>query len=46
VWLEVAVTNSAAIALYREFGFEDVRVRRRYYQPEDIDALVMRARLG
>ncbi|WNM24012.1 ribosomal protein S18-alanine N-acetyltransferase [Demequina capsici] len=42
VWLEVAVTNEAALALYRSYGFEDVRVRRRYYQPEDVDALVMR----
>jgi [ribosomal protein S18]-alanine N-acetyltransferase len=41
-WLEVAVTNDAALALYRFHGFEDVRVRRRYYQPEGIDALVMR----
>ncbi len=44
-WLEVAVTNDAALALYRQFGFEDVRVRSRYYQPEGLDALVMRARL-
>ncbi|MFW2512991.1 ribosomal protein S18-alanine N-acetyltransferase [Demequina sp. SO4-13] len=44
-WLEVAVTNDAALALYRAHGFEDVRVRRRYYQPEDVDALVMRVRL-
>ncbi|WP_084038445.1 ribosomal protein S18-alanine N-acetyltransferase [Demequina sp. NBRC 110053] len=42
VWLEVAVTNGAALALYRAHGFEDVRVRRKYYQPEGVDALVMR----
>lgn len=42
VWLEVAVTNDAALALYREFGFHDVRVRKRYYQPGDIDAVVMK----
>ena len=42
VWLEVAVTNDAALALYRAHGFADVRVRRRYYQPEGVDALVMR----
>jgi len=41
-WLEVAVTNTAALALYRAYGFEDVRVRPRYYQPEDVDAIVMR----
>jgi ribosomal-protein-alanine N-acetyltransferase len=44
-WLEVAVTNDAALALYRSHGFEDVRVRRRYYQPEGVDALVMRLRV-
>ncbi|MDN4480875.1 ribosomal protein S18-alanine N-acetyltransferase [Demequina muriae] len=44
-WLEVAVTNEVALALYRAHGFEDVRVRRRYYQPEGLDALVMRVRL-
>ncbi len=43
VWLEVAVTNRAAILLYRKFGFKDVRVREKYYQPEGTDALVMRA---
>jgi len=42
VWLEVAVNNDAALALYRAYGFEPVRVRRKYYQPGDIDALVMR----
>ncbi len=41
-WLEVAVTNEEALALYRDHGFEDVRVRRRYYQPEGTDAIVMR----
>jgi ribosomal-protein-alanine N-acetyltransferase len=41
VWLEVAVDNAAAIRLYRGFGFVDVRVRRRYYQPGDVDAMVM-----
>jgi ribosomal-protein-alanine N-acetyltransferase len=45
-WLEVAVTNVAAIALYREYGFTDVRMRRRYYQPGDIDAVVMKRSLG
>ncbi|WP_236683108.1 GNAT family N-acetyltransferase [Demequina globuliformis] len=44
-WLEVATTNRGALALYRSFGFEDVRVRPRYYQPEGLDALVMRLRL-
>lgn len=46
VWLEVAVNNTAALALYRGHGFEDVRVRKKYYQPEGLDAQVMRLRLG
>ena len=45
VWLEVSVENEAALALYRAYGFEDVRIRPRYYQPEDVDALVMRLKL-
>ncbi|WP_296666743.1 ribosomal protein S18-alanine N-acetyltransferase [Demequina sp.] len=44
-WLEVSVENQAALALYRAYGFEDVRVRRRYYQPEGVDAVVMRKAL-
>lgn len=46
VWLEVAVDNQAAISLYRSEGFEDVRIRRKYYQPGDIDAIVMRLELS
>lgn len=45
-WLEVSVENAAALALYRAYGFEDVRIRPRYYQPEGVDALVMRLRLA
>ncbi len=44
-WLEVSVENPAAIALYRAYDFEDVRIRPRYYQPEDVDAIVMRKQL-
>jgi ribosomal-protein-alanine N-acetyltransferase len=45
-WLEVAVTNDAAVALYRSYGFHDVRIRKRYYQPGDIDAVVMKRPIG
>jgi len=41
-WLEVAVDNGAARALYDKYGFELVRTRRKYYQPGGVDALVMR----
>lgn len=40
--LEVAVTNEPALALYRSEGFEVLARRRRYYQPEDVDAWTMR----
>ena len=44
--LEVREDNAAARALYARAGFEVLQVRRRYYQPGDIDALVMRLTLG
>ncbi|WP_029068910.1 ribosomal protein S18-alanine N-acetyltransferase [Jonesia quinghaiensis] len=42
ILLEVAVNNAAAISLYERHGFERISTRRRYYQPGDIDAYVMR----
>jgi [ribosomal protein S18]-alanine N-acetyltransferase len=42
VMLEVRADNEAALRLYRRHGFEEVSVRRRYYQPEGVDALVLR----
>jgi ribosomal-protein-alanine N-acetyltransferase len=42
--LEVRADNEPALGLYRRRGFEQIAVRRRYYQPEDVDALVMRLR--
>lgn len=41
VLLEVRVDNEPAIALYRSAGFETIGRRRRYYQPEDVDAWTM-----
>ena len=41
VLLEVRVDNAAAIALYERFAFTVVGRRRRYYQPEDVDAWTM-----
>lgn len=42
VFLEVRADNPAAQALYRAHGFDAIAVRPRYYQPDDIDAIVMR----
>lgn len=43
--LEVRVSNEAAIALYRGFGFRPVAMRRAYYRDNGEDALIMMADL-
>jgi len=45
MFLEVAVDNQPAINLYREFGFTPLAIRKRYYQPGNIDAYTMRLQL-
>ncbi|MFE9772451.1 ribosomal protein S18-alanine N-acetyltransferase [Streptomyces sp. NPDC005931] len=42
VMLECRVDNVHAQKLYERFGFETIGVRRGYYQPGNVDALVMR----
>ncbi|WP_449486561.1 ribosomal protein S18-alanine N-acetyltransferase [Streptomyces avidinii] len=42
VLLEVRVDNTRAQKLYARFGFEPIGFRRGYYQPGNVDALVMR----
>jgi ribosomal-protein-alanine N-acetyltransferase len=42
VLLEVRVDNDRAQRLYQRFGFQPIGIRRRYYQPGNVDALVMR----
>ena len=44
--LEVRADNEPAKALYARSGFEKLSVRRRYYQPEGVDAWVLRKLLG
>ena len=44
VMLEVRSSNAAAIAMYRRFGFQAVGQKRRYYQDNGEDALVMERR--
>ncbi|MGP4024728.1 ribosomal protein S18-alanine N-acetyltransferase [Actinomadura sp. 3N407] len=41
VFLEVRADNEGARRLYERFGFDKVGVRKRYYQPSDVDAIVM-----
>lgn len=42
VLLEVRADNPAAQRLYERHGFTAIAVRPRYYQPDDVDAIVMR----
>lgn len=44
--LEVRSDNAPARALYDRRGYAVLTVRRKYYQPGDVDALVMRKLLG
>lgn len=45
VLLEVRVDNARAQRMYERFGFEPLGFRRGYYQPGNVDALVMRVPL-
>ncbi len=40
--LEVRADNAVAQRLYGAAGFSQLAVRRKYYQPGDVDALIMR----
>ncbi|WP_406725976.1 ribosomal protein S18-alanine N-acetyltransferase [Streptomyces sp. GD-15H] len=42
VFLECRIDNVRAQKLYERFGFETIGVRKGYYQPGNVDALVMR----
>lgn len=46
LYLEVRVSNAAALDLYRSFGFQDVGVRKKYYDHPVEDALLLVRRLG
>jgi ribosomal-protein-alanine N-acetyltransferase len=45
VFLEVRADNPNARALYDSLGFEQIAVRTKYYQPDGVDAQVMRVTL-
>lgn len=42
VFLEVRADNPRAEALYLSEGFEELGRRPRYYQPDDVDAIIMK----
>lgn len=42
VLLEVRADNPGPRKLYESLGFEEIAVRVRYYQPDSVDAIVMR----
>ena len=44
--LEVRADNDVAIALYERQGFIRIGLRRHYYQPSGVDAVVMRRTAG
>jgi len=46
VFLEVRADNPAAQTLYASLGFEQIAVRPRYYQPDGVDANIMRRDLA
>jgi ribosomal-protein-alanine N-acetyltransferase len=41
VFLDVRADNDRARRLYERFGFTPVGIRKRYYQPSGVDAIVM-----
>jgi [ribosomal protein S18]-alanine N-acetyltransferase len=45
VFLEVRADNPNARALYDSLGFEQIAVRAKYYQPDGVDAQIMRVEL-
>jgi ribosomal-protein-alanine acetyltransferase len=45
VLLEVRADNPGAQALYADLGFEQIAVRPNYYQPDGVDALILRLAL-
>lgn len=46
VFLEVRADNAGAQALYEDLGFVGIGVRPGYYQPDDVDAIVMKLELA
>lgn len=45
IFLEVRADNPAARNLYGGLGFEEIATRPKYYQPDGVDAVVMKLRI-
>jgi ribosomal protein S18 acetylase RimI-like enzyme len=45
VFLEVRADNPGAQNLYTSLGFAEIAVRPAYYQPDGVDAVIMRLEL-
>jgi N6-L-threonylcarbamoyladenine synthase len=46
IWLEVRADHPVPQKLYESLGFEAIDTRKNYYQPDGVDALVMRLKLA
>ena len=42
IFLEVRADNSIAQKLYKLFGFKQIGTRKKYYQPDGVDAFIMK----
>jgi N6-L-threonylcarbamoyladenine synthase len=45
IFLEVRADNSVAQKLYKLFGFKQIGTRKKYYQPDGVDAFIMKTYL-
>jgi len=45
IFLEVRADNPGAQHLYENLGFEQIDLRKKYYQPDGVDAIIMRLTL-
>ena len=46
ILLEVRVSNAPAISLYKKMGFEELGIRKNFYEHPAEDAIIMRCPLG
>lgn len=46
VFLEARADNPVARGLYASLGFEDIALRKNYYQPGNVDAVIMKLEMG